>query len=212
MSSTHTTDLVTLDTSQPIWPHFFTVAPLIVVGTKEATEPEATEPEATKNYDLAPKHMAMPLGWDNYFTFVCTPRHRTYQNIKRERKFTVSFPHPEQVVLASLTATPRCSDRSKPIVGALPTIPASVIDGIFLEASYLFLECELERIIDGFGENSLIVGKIIAAAVAPEAFRGSGEDGQDLIFQKPLLAYLAPARYAKIEQSFSFPFPAGFQR
>ena len=202
MSPSNHSDLVTLDPEQPIWHNFFMVAPLIVVGTKEATQ----------GYDLAPKHMAMPLGWDNYFTFVCTPRHCTYQNIQREQEFTVSFPYPEQVVLASLTATPRCNDQQKAILDVLPTIRASVVDGVFLETSYLFLECKLERIIDNFGENSLIIGKIVAAAVAQEYFRGSGQDQQDLIFAKPLLAYVAPARYAKIERSFSFPFPTGFHR
>ena len=74
--------LITLDLNQPWWERCFYVAPLIVVGTKEASG----------EYNLAPKHMAMPLGWSNYFGFVCTPRHHTYQNIDRERSFTVSFP------------------------------------------------------------------------------------------------------------------------
>jgi flavin reductase (DIM6/NTAB) family NADH-FMN oxidoreductase RutF len=202
MSVTDNLNLVNLDPSQPIWPHFFTVAPLIVVGTKEIGG----------NYDLAPKHMAMPLGWDNYFTFVCTPRHRTYQNIQREGNFTISFPNPDQVVLASLTATPRCDGQEKPILAVLPTIKASLIDGVFLKDSYLFLECELERIIDGFGENSLIIGKIIAAAVDQQSFRASGGDQQDLILERPLLAYLSPNRYTQIERSFSFPFPTGFEK
>ncbi len=75
-------ELVSLELSLPIWSRFFSVAPLIVVGTREANG----------NYDLAPKHMAIPLGWSNYFGFVCTPSHRTYQNIQREQAFTVSFP------------------------------------------------------------------------------------------------------------------------
>jgi flavin reductase (DIM6/NTAB) family NADH-FMN oxidoreductase RutF len=200
MSPFNDSGLVTLDPEQPIWSNFFMVAPLVVIGTKELTQ----------DYDLAPKHMAMPLGWDNYFAFVCTPKHCTYQNIQREQEFTISFPYPEQVVLASLTATPRLDDPQKPIIEALPTIKASVVDGIFLAPSYLFLECKLERIIDNFGENSLIIGKIIAAAVAKDYLRNTGEDEQDLIFHQPLLAYLPPGRYAKIEQTFSFPFPANF--
>ena len=84
-------ELVSLELDLPIWSRFFSVAPLIVVGTKEADD----------NYDLAPKNMAMPLGWSNYLGFVCTPSHRTYQNIRREQAFTVSFPRPEQVILTS---------------------------------------------------------------------------------------------------------------
>jgi hypothetical protein len=90
---------VSLDISQPIWGRVFTVAPLVVIGTKEGEE-----------YDLAPKHMVTPLGHDNFFGFVCTPKHATYHNAKKEKAFTVSFVTPKQVVLASLTATPRCED------------------------------------------------------------------------------------------------------
>ncbi len=195
-------ELVSLELSLPIWSRFFSVAPLIVVGTKEADG----------NYDLAPKHMAMPLGWSNYFGFVCTPAHRTYQNIRREHAFTVSFPRPEQVILTSLGAAPRCEDDSKTALAVLPTFPASVIDSVFLKDAYLFLECQLDRIVDGFGENSLIAGQIVAAHIQQQALRVSDQDDGDLLLQAPLLAYLPPGRYAKIERSFSFPFHRGFQQ
>jgi flavin reductase (DIM6/NTAB) family NADH-FMN oxidoreductase RutF len=195
-------ELVSLELNLPIWSRFFSVAPLIAVGTREADG----------NYDLAPKHMAMPLGWGNYFGFVCTPRHRTYQNIRREQAFTVSFPRPDRVILTSLAAAPRCEDDSKPTLAVLPTFPASVIDSIFLKDAYLFLECKLDRIVDGFGENSLIAGQIVAAYVQPQALRVSDGDDRDLLVQEPLLAYLPPGRYAKIEYSFSFPFHQGFQQ
>ena len=42
-----------LDLSHPIWEQVYMVAPLIIVGTRE--------PDGT--YDLAPKHMAMPISW-----------------------------------------------------------------------------------------------------------------------------------------------------
>jgi hypothetical protein len=77
---------------------------------------------------------------------------------------------------------------------------------------YLFLECELDRIVDGFGVNSLIAGRIVAAHVHPDALRVSERDDNDLIRELSLLAYLSPGRFARIEESFSFPFPADFQR
>ncbi len=194
--------IVALDVSQPIWDSFFLVAPLVVIGTRE--------PEG--GYDLAPKHMAMPIGWENYFGFVCTPSHHTYQNVCREQSFTVSFPRPEQVVLASLSAAPRCGEDAKPALAALPTLPASVVDGVFLQHAYLYLECELDRIIDGFGVNSLIVGKVVAAHVEEQAQRLSDEEDQDVLMQSPLLAYLSPGRYTTINQSAAFPFHAGFKR
>lgn len=198
---THSGPLISLDLAQPIWDRFLSVAPLVVIGTQEPTG----------QFDLAPKHMALPLGWDHYFGFICTPRHHTYQNISRERVFTVSFPKPDQVVLASLSASPRCESQVKSVLPALPTFPATEIKGVFLQDAYLFLECQLDRMVDGFGDNSLIAGKIVAAHIQAEALRVSDQDDQDLLARSPLLVYLSPGRYASLERSFSFPFPAGFQ-
>ena len=195
-------DLVNLDVSHPVWDRFFMIAPLVVIGTREEDG----------RYDLAPKHMVTPLGWENYFGFVCTPEHGTYQNILRDKVFTVSFPTADAVVLASLAASPRCGDDSKPSVDALPSFPAETIEGNFLAQSSLFLECELDRIVDGFGVNSLIAGKIVNALMSPAAQRSMDVEDQDVIAASPLLAYLAPGRYATIDRSQAFPFPAGFQK
>ena len=202
MSTDESAKPVALDTQQPIWDRFFTVAPLVVIGSREPTG----------DYDMAPKHMATPLSWENYFGFVCTPSHGTYQNIKREKAFTVSFPNPNQVLLTSLAAAPRCNDDSKPSLQVLPTIPATSIDGLFLKDSYLFLECELDRIVDGFGQNSLIAGKIVAAQVSENSLRATDIDDQDILQRSPLMAYLPPGRYAAIDNTLSFPFPKGFAR
>lgn len=195
-------DLITLRDDLPIWERVFTVNPLVLVGTREAED----------RYDIAPKHMAAPMGWENYFGFVCTPRHRTYDNVRREGVFTVSYPRPTQVVLTSLAASPREGDDQKPSLSALPTFPAAGIDGLFVEDAYLFLECALDRIVDDFGENSLIVGRILEAHVHEDYLRTSERDDQDLIHDAPLLAYLSPGRYAPVTESYSFPFPAGFMR
>ncbi len=195
-------DLVTLETDHPIWDRFFTVAPLVVVGSREADGA----------YDLAPKHMVTPLSWENYFGFVCTPEHSTYQNIRREGVFTVSFPTTDSVVLTSLAASPRCGDDTKPALEALPTFAAKKIDGRFLKQSSLFFECQLDRIVDDFGKNSLISGRIIEAHLIPGALRGEDVDDQDTLAAAPLLAYISPGRYATIDQTHSFPFPLGFQR
>ena len=186
-------NLVTLDTRYPIWDQFFTVAPLVVIGTRESGG----------QYDLAPKHMVTPLGWDNYFGFVCTPSHGTYSNIQREKVFTVSFPTADSVVLASLSASPRCDDQSKPILAALPTFAAQSIDGRFLTEATLFFECELDRIVDGFGENSLIAGKIIAAHLCQQAVRRMDTDDQETLAASPLLVYVSPGRYATLDQTRS---------
>ena len=187
--------LVELDVSQPIWDRFFWVAPLVLVGTREADG----------GHDLAPKHMAMPMGWENYFGFVCTPRHHTYSNIKRDGVFTVSYPRPDQLVLTSLAASPRCGDDDKPALSVLPVFPAEKVDGVLVEGGYMFLECELDRIVDGFGVNSLIVGRVVAARVAEDAERVDEIEDQALVHESPLLAYLHPGRFARSDRACLFP-------
>ena len=193
--------LVALPTDRPIWDRFFGVHPLVIVGSKEED-----------TYNLAPKHLAMPLGWDNYFVFVCSSSHRTYHNIRRHGAFTVSYPRPSDVLLASLTAAPRCEDLSKPVLLMLPTFPARHIDGALVKGCYVFLECTLHSIMDGFGPNSLIIGRVVAATAHEDALRDDQRDESDQIYQNPLLAYLNPGRLAEIRQSMAFPFPKGFTR
>src|SRR5512134_3892558 len=120
---------VAIPTDAPVWKHFFTVAPLVIVGSRE--------PDG--GYDLAPKHMAMPLGWQNYYCFVCSPQHATQHNVAATGEFTVSFPRPDQILDASMAAGPRIEDGSKPTLAALDTFPASTVDGVLVGGAYLWL-------------------------------------------------------------------------
>ena len=194
--------LIELDTASSIWENFFSVFPLVVIGTREVDGSD----------DLAPKHLAMPMSWSNHFGFVCTPRHNTFQNIERTQQFSVTYMRPSQAVLASLAATPRCDDGSKPITQSLPTFAAEKIDAPLLKDGYLFLECELQQRVDNLGDNSLIIGRVISARIEEDALRSSGQDDEDLVFNAPLLAYLHPGRFAEISSTTQLPFPAGFKR
>lgn len=194
-------NLVALDPAGGLWERFFTVSPLVLIGTVD----DDGEP------DLAPKHMAFPLGWTDYFGFVCTPRHATYANARRTGGFTVSYPRPADVVTASLTAAPRCED-TKPIVGLLETFAARKVEGPFVSHGYLYFECELDRTVDGLGDNALVVGRIVAAYVDPAALRSDDRDDAALLLETPLLAYLHPGRFATIDSTQAFPFPAGMRR
>lgn len=194
--------IVSIPAHEPVWEHVYTVSPLVIVGTREADG----------SFDLAPKHMAMPLGWQDLFCFVCSPRHATYVNIVERSAFTVSFPRPEQVVEAGLAASPRVDDGSKPSLAALPTTPASTVDGVLVEGSYLYLECERERIIDGFGDWSIIVGRIVAVRALEDALLRFERDPADQVRAVPLLAFLSPDRFAQVDDSRSFPFPLDFRR
>ena len=196
-------NLITLEPHIPIWDRVFTVAPLVVIGSN-----------GEHGHDLAPKHMATPIGFGNYFGFVCTPRHCTYDNIKDTAAFTVSFPTPEQLVSISLSASPRNGDHSKfkAIIDALPTIRASGIDVLMIDGAYLYLECELHKIFDDFDDYSLITGKIRRVHVQKEYLKRTEIDENKQIRNHPLLAYIANGRFAKVTETFNFPFPKDFQR
>ena len=193
--------LVEVPLGPALWECVFTVAPLVLVGTKEGD-----------GWDFAPKHMAMPLGWDGFYCFACTPEHATYRNVKAHPQFTVSFPPPDRVLESSYAAGGRFEDGGKPSLAAVPALPAQVVEGRVVEGCPLYLECELERIVDGFGPNSLIVGRIVAASAAREALRGAEVDDADLVHRLGLLAYLAPGRFAVVRDSLAFPFPVDFRR
>ncbi|HSK14832.1 MAG TPA: flavin reductase [Gaiellaceae bacterium] len=198
MDTNADTGLVALPADAPVWGNVFLVAPLVLVGTKEEDG----------SYDLAPKHMAMPLGWENRYCFVCTPRHATYGNALREGAFTVSFPRPDQVLQTGLAAGGRTPEGRKPALTALPTFPATAVDGVLVQGCALFLECELERMVDGFGDASLVVGRVVAAHADPAVVREPERDDGELLHESPHLAYLSPGRFASIAESYSFPFPA----
>lgn len=191
--------MVGLDPAVHVWNRVFTVAPLIVVGTREGD-----------GYDLAPHHMAMPLGLDGgHFGFVCTPTHATYRNVQVHGAFTVSYPGPDQVVTTSLSAAPR-EGQAKPGLESLPTVAAESVEGRVLRDARVVLECELDRVIDGFGEDSLVVGRVVAARARADALRASEVEDEDVVRRAPLLGYLHPGRYVEIAESRAFPFPAGF--
>lgn len=194
---------VLLDNMTSIWDQVFTVAPLVVIGTKER-----------QGYDLAPKHMASPLGFGNYFGFVCTSRHNTFSNVLATGQFTVSFPLPDQIISTSLSASPRTKSISKSegIINALPVLKAPSMDAPIIADAYFYLECGLHKIIDGFDDYSIITGKIKAAYAHKDYMKVSEMDEQEQILKNPLLAYIAPGRFAKIAATNGFPFPKNFKR
>ena len=85
-------------------------------------------------------------------------------------------------------------------------------DAPLIEEAYLYFECRHHKTVDGFGSNCLITGEIIAAYAEPGFLRSSEIDDQELVHHSPLFAYLAPGRFAAIERSNSFPFPANMKK
>lgn len=201
MTAAAEAQLVELSTSTPIWDRVFTVAPLVLIGTRE-----------DETYDVAPKHLAMPLSWDDHFGFVCTPRHATYRNLLAHPEFTVSFPRADRILHATLAAGERLDDGSKPNLAAVPTFPAKVVDGVLVEGCALYLECELDRIVDDLGDNSLVVGRVVGAAAPRDFVRGPNVDDADLLHRLKPVVYLAPGRFGIVRETYSFPLPIGFSR
>ena len=204
MAENNNPDMIYIPPEKGLWNRCYTIHSLVIIGTKEEDG----------GYNMAPKHMAMPLGFGPYFGFMGTPRKTTYQNVEREKVFTVSFPAPEQVILSSLTASRRESDDSKPVIEEIPTTEAAKIEGKFLKGSYLQLECRLKEIIGKFDEWEMIVGEVIAAYANKKALRTEGDDSDSgaLVSKEPLLAYLHPDRFSIVKDSYSFPFPKDFKR
>lgn len=195
-------NVVELDTSVPVWEQFFTIAPLVLVGTRDEDG----------KLDLAPKHMVTQMGWQNYFGFVCTPRHHTCRNIERSGEFTVTYPKPSQVLFASLAASPRDDSGDKLVLELFPTFAATSVDGCFAEDGYLFFECRHFKTVGGFGENCLITGEIVRAWADAAFLRHREIDDQETIHDAPLLAYIAPGRFAAIDRSNAFPFPESMKK
>ncbi len=193
---------IALDCTVPIWDRFYLVHSLVIVGS--------VEPDGS--IDLAPKHMAGPVSWDNHFGFICCEAHATYCNTVRTRTFTVSYPTADQLVETSLTSAPRSLLDTKPSLEAVPIVPATVVDGGLVRGARIHLECELERVMDNLGANSLIVGRVVAAAVDERAIRIMDREDEHVIADAPLLAYLQPNRFCVIDESRSFPFYSGGSR
>jgi len=191
-----------LDTNFPVWERVFMVAPLVLIGTNDA--------QGQPN--LAPKHMAGPASWDNFFGFVCARSHTTWKNANRSGTFAVSYPRPEQVLQTALAASPCQAESPKAeILNRLALKPAPLHGDPFLEDALLHLECELHQQVE-IGGNVLLIGKVVSAAVHPQALRHSDADEHEQIHHCPLLAYLPPGRYAVIDESQAFPFPRNYQR
>lgn len=193
--------LVEVPVGPGLWDRFFTVAPLVVIGT--------VEPDGA--HDLAPKHMVTPLSWEGWFGFACAPTHRTWENAIRTGTFTVSWLRPGQVLTASLSAAPREDDGEKPALAGVPTFPGHRIDGVHVAGCPLHLECALDRVIGGFGPNGLVIGKVLAVLADPGVLRDDRDDA-DLLRDHPLLAYVHPLRFAVIDQTHAFPLHQGFKR
>jgi flavin reductase (DIM6/NTAB) family NADH-FMN oxidoreductase RutF len=190
---------VPLGLDTPLWERFYTVAPLVLIGTLEVDG----------SPDIAPKHLAMPMSWRSLFGFVCSPSHATYRNTVATEAFTVGFPSPDLVLHASLAAAPRDADGVKPTLEMMSLSPAQLVDGVLVDGCPVQLECRLERVIDELDDNALLVGRVVAAYASQRALRALDPDDDAVV---PLLAYVHPGRVATVHATKPFPYHRGFHR
>ena len=196
-------ELVELPVGPGLWDRVFGVASLVLVGTRESDR-----------WDFAPKHMAMPLGWEGFYCFVV---HATACDLPQCRRRIHSSRSASRGLSRSSSRASLREVGSRRVEKPSLAVPTdehqrAIVDGAIVDGCPFYLECELERVVDGFGLNSLVVGRVVAASAAREALRGADVDDADLVHRLGLLAYLAPGRFAVVRESLSFPLPADFRR
>ena len=114
--------------------------------------------------------------------------------------------------MTSAASAPRCEDGEKKTLRGLPTLAAQAVEGVLLKGAPFHIECRLERVIDGLGEDQLVIGEVVAAHADREALRDPTTPDATRVRQRPLLAYLHPSQFATIDDSTGFPFPKDFTR
>ena len=181
---------------------YFTLKPLILVTTLGTTGFP----------NVAPKTQAMDVGRrEQYFAFVCTPRHHTYQNAVANKEFVVNFPGPELIEKVSAAAQ-LAEDSDEIALAGLTSIPSMVVKPPRIKECYLHLECKLLEIKD-LEDSSLILGKVVARSADKEVSfeRGKSRENIRLLSKRPLLAYVYPDHYAKISAAEEFVFPKNYK-
>jgi flavin reductase (DIM6/NTAB) family NADH-FMN oxidoreductase RutF len=181
---------------------YFTVKPLILVTT--------LGPEGSPN--VAPKTQNMDVGRrEQHFAFVCTPQHHTYQNVKANQEFVVNYPGPELIEKVSAAAQ-EAEDIDEIALVGLTSIPSMAVKPPRIKECYLHLECKLVEIKD-LEDSSLILGKVVARSADKEvSFKhGKSRENIRLLSKRPLLAYVYPDHYAKINIAEEFVFPKNFK-
>ena len=193
-------NLVTFRDDCPIWERVFTVNPLVLIGTQERDG----------GYNLAPKHMAFPMGWENYFGFVCTPRHVDLPQRQTGGSLHGQLPPTYAGGAGEPCRLPARGRRRQARLDALPTFPASEVDGVFIRDALPVPGVRSRQDRRRFrGEQPRSRAASWRRTSIGTTFASSERDDQDLIHDSPLLAYLSPGRYASIGENNSFPFPAG---
>ena len=170
-------DLVTLGQDWPVWDRVFTVNPLVLIGTRERERWIRPRPQAH----------GVPHGLGELLRVRLHPAPRDLPQRQARGRLHRQLSEADAGRPREPGGITQRERRFQASLYALPTFPASEVDGVFIQDAYLFLECVLDRIVDDFGENSLIAGRVVAAHVSEDYLRASERDDNDLIHESRYL-------------------------
>lgn len=181
---------------------YFTVKPIILVTTLGSNELP----------NVAPQTQCMSVGrHEEYFAFVCTPEHHTYQNTKANKEFVVNYPGPELIEKVS-AASQSAENVDEVALSGLTSIPSLIVKPPRIKECMVHLECKVMDIKD-LDNGSIILGKVVARSANREVSfkKGMAEESINLLSMHPLLAYIYPDHYASINTAEKFIFPKNYK-
>jgi len=157
--------------------------------------------------NVAPKTQVMPIGRKNYWAFACCGSHHTYQNVVQQGEFVINIPGPELIdhISRSSADFPLGTDEIK--AAGLTALSSKIVVPPSIAECRVHIECRRYQVLDGFGNDSLIIGQVIAC------FGDSGFVSTDpaILREYPLLAYIHPNHYATIDRVERFSFPRNYK-
>lgn len=181
---------------------YFTIKPIILVTTLGGNGLP----------NVAPKTQCMSVGrHEEYFAFVCTPKHHTYQNAKANKEFVVNYPGPE--LIGKVSAASQFAENVDEVASSeLTSIPSLVVKPPRIKECMVHLECKVVDIKDLDGD-SIILGKVVARSSNREISfkREMAEESINLLSKHPLLAYVYPNHYTRIDTAEKFIFPKNYK-
>jgi flavin reductase (DIM6/NTAB) family NADH-FMN oxidoreductase RutF len=148
---------------------------------------------------------------EEYFVFVCTPEHHTYQNAKASGEFVVNYPGPE--LIEKVSAASRFAENVDEVaLSGLTTIPSLVVKPPRIRECRVHLECKVVDFKD-FDDGSMILGKVVSRSGDREISfkKGTAEENINLLSTHPLLTYVYPNHYARINTAEKFVFPENYK-
>jgi flavin reductase (DIM6/NTAB) family NADH-FMN oxidoreductase RutF len=181
---------------------YFTIKPIILVTTLG----RGGFP------NVAPKTQCMSIGKrEEYFAFVCTPEHHTYQNVKANREFVVNYPGPELIEKVS-AASQFAENIDEVALSGLTSIPSLVVKPPRIKECRVHLECKLVDVED-LDDGSMVLGKVVSRSGNREISfkKGRAQEDIKLLSTHPLLAYVYPNHYARIITAEKFIFPKNYK-